>query len=211
MIPQFQAALELQSFLKERGWSFCIIGGLAVFRWGEFRTTQDVDVTLLTGFGDEEGFIRPLLERFASRKPDAEEFALRNRVLLLTASNDVGVDVSLGALPFEEQLVARASAFAFEPGVSLITCSAEDLVVLKAFAGRGQDWRDVEGVLVRQEPRLDWKYIREWLPQLCELKEAPEIVDQLEAMRVKLDKERRDAPKALRDLRRPKPRRGSNK
>jgi len=44
----------------------------------------------------------------------------------------------------------RASAFEFEPGVLVRTCSAEDLVVLKVFAGRPQDWIDVEGTIVRQ-------------------------------------------------------------
>ncbi len=33
--PLFQAGLEFQNTFKERKWSFCFIGGLAVIRWGE--------------------------------------------------------------------------------------------------------------------------------------------------------------------------------
>lgn len=55
----------------------------------------------------------------------------------------------------------RASYFAYPPGIPLRTCSAEDLIVLKAFAGRGQDWVDVERIIVRQTGKLDWAYIRE--------------------------------------------------
>src|SRR2546422_11430062 len=44
--------------------------------WSEARLTRDVDMTLLTGFGNEEQFIRPLLERYPGRVPDAAEFAL---------------------------------------------------------------------------------------------------------------------------------------
>ena len=51
MIDLFQVALELQAFLLSRTWRFCFIGGLALQRWGEPRVTQDVDCTLLTGFG----------------------------------------------------------------------------------------------------------------------------------------------------------------
>ena len=53
----------------------------------------------------------------------------------------VGIDVALGALPFEESVVARANRFAFPGDVALRTCSAEDLVVLKAFAALKDDPR----------------------------------------------------------------------
>lgn len=43
------AAGELQRFCERQGWRFCLIGGVAVQRWGEPRFTQDVDLTLLTG------------------------------------------------------------------------------------------------------------------------------------------------------------------
>jgi len=183
MNPIFEAALEVQQFIQQRRWRFCIIGGLALQRWGEPRGTVDVDLTLLTGFGTEEAFVGQLLSHFRPRRPDAAEFALRARVLLLHAANGVGVDIALAGSHFEEQVVSRATPFLFAPGVSLITCSAEDLVVLKAFAGRGQDWVDVEGILVRQGESLDWGYIVRQLRPLCELKDDPEILPRLEKLR----------------------------
>lgn len=53
----------------------------------------------------------------------------------------------------------------------LHTCSAEDLVVLKAFAARPQDWLDVEGVIVRQGPALDRRVVVDELQDLLLLKE----------------------------------------
>jgi len=50
------AAGEIQQFCQQRDWRFCFIGGVAVQRWGQPRLTQDVDLTLLTGFGGEEKF-----------------------------------------------------------------------------------------------------------------------------------------------------------
>ena len=66
--------------MKKQKWRFCIIGSLAVYRWGEMRTTLDVDLTLFTGFGEEEKFADALITKFPVRKPDAREIALRQRV-----------------------------------------------------------------------------------------------------------------------------------
>ncbi|MDE0041441.1 MAG: hypothetical protein OXT74_05360 [Candidatus Poribacteria bacterium] len=177
MNPLFQAGLEFQQFIQEKKWRFCFIGGLAVIRWGEVRVTQDVDLSLLSGFGNEDTFVHSLLSQFKSRISDAEEFALKSRVLLLSASNGVAVDISLAGLPFEEEMIERATPFSYAPDCSLITCSAEDLVVLKAFANRRRDWLDIEGILVRQASGLEFEYITDRLTPLCELKDAPEIIE----------------------------------
>jgi hypothetical protein len=171
MNPLHEAAAEIQASFAERSWSFCFIGGLAVQRWGEPRTTQDVDATLLTGFGNEEIFVDALLSVFRGRLADSRDFALRRRVLLLFASNGVAVDVALGAMPFEEAAVSRATPHRVANGVELLTCSAEDLVVFKAFAGRDRDWADIGGILDRQAGRLDEALIFRELRPLLELKE----------------------------------------
>jgi hypothetical protein len=177
------AAAEIQAFCERQAWRFCFIGGLALQRWGEPRETVDVDLTVITGFGDETSFIDPLLENFESRIAHAAQFARERRVLLLRSRHGVGLDIALGALPFEERMVERSSKFKFPPNVELRTCSAEDLVVLKAFAARAQDWIDVERTIVRQTGKLDWQYIFDQLGPLAELKEAPQILDQLEQRR----------------------------
>ena len=179
MSPILQAALELQAFCRARGWRFCFIGGIVLPRWGEPRTTADADLTLLTGFGGEEAFVDALLASFRPRTDDARKLALTRRVVLIEASNTVPLDLSLGALPFEERVVARSSDFEAAKGVTLRTCSAEDLVVLKAFAGRELDWADVRGVALRQAGRLDQALIFRELEPLLELKGAPDSAARL--------------------------------
>lgn len=175
------AAKEVGDFFGERGWSYCVIGGLAVQRWGEPRTTLDADLTLLAGWGEEERFARAILWRFASRIPDGLTFAVERRVLLLRSSGGKDVDVSLGALPFEAQMVQRAVPVEFAPGCTLPCCTAEDLFVMKAFAARPRDWLDAEGVLQRQAG-LDSGYILGHLRELCDLKGDPEIFRRAEAL-----------------------------
>ena len=185
----FEAALEAQQFIQQRDWQFCVIGGLAVIRWGRPRTTADVDISLLSGFGAEETYVDALLDRFPKRVPNARQFALESRVVLVEASNGVPLDITLAGVPYEEEVISRASTFGYATGVSLITASAEDLVILKSFAGRPQDWIDVEGILERQRGTLDWQTIMRALPPLCQIKDSPQNVAQLEALRKKIEAE----------------------
>jgi Nucleotidyltransferase of unknown function (DUF6036) len=183
MIELLEAARDVQDFCGQKGWRFCFIGGVAVLRWGETRVTLDVDLNVLTGFGGEDEVIDALLARFAPRLPGAREFAQRNRVLLLNTANAIGIDVSLAALPFEEKVIQRASAFRYNSGVELSTCSAEDLIVMKLFASRPGDIRDVEGVAIRNRGHLDWGYVEEQLRPLADLKCEPEILRAMERLR----------------------------
>ncbi len=124
-----------------------------------------------------------LLANYAARLPDARAFSLRNRILLLSTPSNTEIDVSLGALPFEEMLINRATSFTFAPGAELRTCSAEDLVVMKLFASRPLDIRDAEGVAIRNRGRLDWRYIEEQLRPLAEVKQEPEILKTMGRLR----------------------------
>jgi hypothetical protein len=137
-----EAAVEVERVVRTARFPFCFIGGVAVQRWGQPRMTADIDLTVITGFGTEDRYVDVLLASLRGRVADARSFALR-RTLLLVASNGVHIDVSLGAMPFEERSVKRASLFKISDSDSITTCSAEDLVVYKAFAGRDKDWGDI--------------------------------------------------------------------
>ena len=178
-----EEAAALQVLLEGQGWDFCFIGGLAIQRWSEPRLTKDMDLTLITGFGDEEPFVDFLLAHYTPRRTDAREFALTYRVLLLQTASGIGIDIALAGLPFEETAVRRSIPVEYAPGIRLRTCSAEDLIVMKAFADRPQDRIDLRGILVRQGTgNLDWKHIWDHLTPLVEVKESPEILSHLKGL-----------------------------
>jgi hypothetical protein len=181
MNPIFRAAADVQRFCDSQGWRFCFIGALAVIRWGEPRLTQDVDLTILTGFGSEERYIDALLHRFTPRRDDARRFALQYRVALLE-TDGIPVDVALGAMPFEEHAVDRATSWALPEGAAIHTCSAEDLIVFKAFAARDKDWLDVQGIVLRQGARLDTGLILAELAPLLDLKGTAADMARLEGL-----------------------------
>lgn len=177
------AAGEIQQVLSRGGWRFCIIGGLALQRWGEQRYTRDVDLTLLCEYGEEIAVAERLASLIEPRIPQAVEFSAESRVFLARAADGTPVDIAFGAIDFEIRCVERASAFDFGAGVRVTTCSAEDLIVMKAFAGRSQDWPDIESVILRRGPRLDWPLIERELEPLVALKEPRGTLERLAKLR----------------------------
>jgi hypothetical protein len=171
----FEAAVEIEAICRAAKFRFCFIGGLAVQRWGQPRMTADVDLTVVTGFGGEAPYVDALLAALRPRIEDAREFALRHRTLLVAANNGIHADVALGAMPFEERAVDRASPFVLPNGDGVTTCSAEDLIVHKAFAARDKDWLDIEGIVTRQRDKLDRSLIYDELLPLLELRDDPTI------------------------------------
>jgi hypothetical protein len=179
----FQAALSFQIFIQSKGWSFCFIGGIALQRWGEPRLTLDIDVSLLTDFKDDAYYIDQILQHFTPRLTDARTFALDHRVLLVKTIDEIAIDVSLAGIPYERDIIRRSSLYEFDKNLSLLTCGAEDLIVMKAFADRDKDWGDAAGIVMRQGDRLDWGLIWKNLKPLCEVKENPDILKYLEKIR----------------------------
>jgi len=182
MNPLFLAAREVFEALQKLKVPACLIGGLALQRWGEPRLTLDIDLTLSIDLETEEQVVDGLLKSFKPRISDAKNFALTRRALLLEAPNGIGVDLALGITSFEAKTVERSSPYEFAPGFVFPTCSAEDLIVHKCFAGRGRDLADAETVIVRHLKKLDLEYIRYWLSQLERAIENPEIPARFEIL-----------------------------
>jgi Nucleotidyl transferase AbiEii toxin, Type IV TA system len=169
------AAQEVCEWLDEKAFRSCVIGGLAVQRWGEPRFTRDVDLTVMAEIGSEQAIADACLARFSARLDGARDFALRYRVVLVRASNGVDLDLALGASSFEIGSLARATPHEFARGCVLRTCSAEDLIVHKSVAGRPQDVADIRGIVNRQRARLDLPFVRRWLATFAELKDDPDL------------------------------------
>lgn len=176
------SSIELQRYLDGEEYEFCFIGGIAYQRWGEPRVTEDLDLTLMTEFGRETPVIKAILDRFQARVPNPVQFALQSRVLLLKDAMGSNIDLALGGMPFEGRVIDRATKWGTPNTGKIRTCSAEDLVVLKAFASRPQDWIDVEKVIIRQGNKLDRDLILKELDPLVQLKEEPEILEDLQKL-----------------------------
>lgn len=165
----FQTAAEIAEFLEERRVNYVILGGLAVQYWGEPRTTHDVDIAVMVPQEQLEQFLQEVLQRFRPRLPDALDFALRHRVLLVETPSGVPVDISLGIPGYEEEVLRRSVRATLPDLRSLRFISAEDLIIHKCVAGRARDQEDIERILIRQKLQLDSDYIRRWLQDFLPL------------------------------------------
>lgn len=177
------AAVEVQQFFDAQGWRSCVIGGLAVARWGKPRATQHVDFSLFVNLGAEGQVADAILRRFEPRIADAREFAVAHRVLLVRAANGVPIDIVFAAFPFESELLDRRTPFELSRGTAIMTPAVEDLIILKAFAGRARDWVDVEGILVRQAGRIAWHEVESRLGALLDLEGSHAALDRLRQLR----------------------------
>jgi hypothetical protein len=162
---------------KARG---LVIGGLAVALLGRPRVTRDVDALILLAEKLWPAFIEAGSKfGFVPRQTDTLAFAHEARVLLLRHQpSGIDVDVALGSLPFEEEVVARAT-LARVAGVSVPLPTPEDLVIMKAIAHRERDLLDIEG-LVAAHPNLDVRRIRRWVQTFADTLEMPELYEDLE-------------------------------
>jgi hypothetical protein len=55
-----EAAREVDSFCRRKGWRHCIIGGMALMRWGEQRMTKDVDLIPLAEMKEQPELVEQL-------------------------------------------------------------------------------------------------------------------------------------------------------
>jgi len=175
-----RAAAEIARFLEDQGIPYFIIGGLALQHWGEPRLTRDVDITVLVASEELEAFVDATLSRFGPRIPDAREFALRHRVLLVRARNGVPIDISLGIPGYEEEAFERAMAVDFPEVGKLRLIGPEDLIIHKCVAGRPRDLEDVVGILVRQRLGLDLGLVRRWLTEFREVVDSHDPLELFE-------------------------------
>jgi hypothetical protein len=176
MNPQIKAALAVHEFFAERlALNYAVIGGIALQFWGEPRFTHDLDVTVQDKL-DLPELVRLTTEAFGSRVPNPQKFARDTRMLLLSVAG-VDVDVAVALRGYEDSLFARARSIEVGQGKRLTICSAEDLIIHKALAGRPQDLADIQSVIVRQGKKLDARYIRRWLGEFGRTLDDPEIIE----------------------------------
>ena len=180
MIGLLEEAALLQATLDQSGFRFCFIGGIALQCWGQPRYTQDLDVQLAVEFGSEMDAATRLSGLVELRAPDAVTFAASSRVFLGRTELGTPVDIAFGGTDYEERVLTRAS---MQPEFGIRVCSAEDLVVMKAFAGRDQDWVDVSTILMRQGGRLDWRLIEQELLLLVALRGESKLPHRLVELR----------------------------
>lgn len=182
LAPLISALADLVKWFEAAGVPGVVIGGVAASLLGRPRLTHDVDALVVA----DETRWQELVERgvpfgFHPRLTDALAFAARARVLLMRhVPSGVDVDVTFGALRFEEEAVAHRTVV-MVAGVALPLPTPEDLIIMKAVAHRPRDLSDIEAIF-DAHPGLDVERVRRWVREFARAADMPEIWDDLQRM-----------------------------
>jgi hypothetical protein len=171
--------IALQGLLTRFGDQGVITGGIASGFLGKPRMTVDLDAMFLASFADIPRIIE--LARAEGIEPRAQnvvEFAYKSRVLLMRhTESGANIDISLGVLAFEEEMVERSIVYKVA-SFSVRLPTPEDLIIMKAVAHRPKDLEDIRNIVV-MHPKLDTVRIEQQVKAFAETLELPDLWGQI--------------------------------
>jgi hypothetical protein len=175
LIPLLEPLNALQRLLEQFDNRGVIIGGIAASLLGQPRLTADLDAVILLSTQDLPRLIKiAAIEGITARIVDAEDFARKNRVLLLQHTiSGINIDISLGVLPFESEMVERGQEIVIGE-LHLRLPTPEDLIIMKAVAHRQKDLADIQAIAA-SHPDLDKERVRFWVEQFGEALDLPDL------------------------------------
>lgn len=152
-----------------------IIGGIAASLLGKPRFTKDLDAVILLSTQEIDQLIENAdREGIIPRIVEPKKFAQKNRVLLLRhKASGVSIDISLGILPFENEMIERGQEINLGD-IRLRLPTPEDLIIMKAVAHRTKDLDDIQAVAI-SHPNLDKERIKYWVEQFGEALDMPDL------------------------------------
>jgi predicted nucleotidyltransferase len=174
------ALSSLSQWLKDENVPYAIIGGVAVSLNAQPRLTADIDAIIWLDLDRANDLVKSAQAHgFVPRINNPIEFVRNARVLLLRhEETQIGIDLSCGVLPFEQELLERAIDFR-DGAIDIKIATPEDLIILKAVAHRTRDLIDIDNLLnVNEDVNLD--RIRYWVRQFADALESPDLVGDLE-------------------------------
>lgn len=177
--PSFSSALsDLVDALTASGVDYALIGGFAVIVHGYDRSTRDVDLVAWNVDDNIEDLVASLDERGFTFRSGGIDEARQIRVLRMAHRTGIPIDISMGLLPFEHEVVERASDVGLGGDLVARIATVEDLVIMKLIASRPRDLDDITRLL-ELHPSQDRARIRRIVKEFAEALDDPEILKNL--------------------------------
>ena len=159
-----------------------IIGGLAVSVWSRERFTRDIDAVTTAANEDLDRLLSVAVELgLAARLDEPAAFARQSRMILLRdTETGLDVDIAMAGFPFEFDAIDRAATVNLA-GVAIPVAQADDIIIMKAVAGRRIDFADIVEIL-KSNPPLDLTRVRRYLDQFGEAVDDPGLTGRFEEL-----------------------------
>ncbi len=178
-MTEFETSLQnLHNFFSENSVEYVIIGGVAVIIYGEQRSTDDIDVTVLCELEHLDSFHNLMLKKFTPAFEGTLDYFKRNFILPLDdPATELRIDIAAGLTEFDKKVISRRRRKLFGE-VEVYVCSLEDLIIYKLFANREQDIADVKHLIEKHLNSIDKKYLLDTSQKFLQL-EREDILETL--------------------------------
>ncbi len=155
---------------------YAVIGGIAVFAWGQPRTTLDVDFVIALSPANLELIVADFADCGFSVPKDAVK-RLRQGLAVKLKMGPYSADLRASSFTIDRQGIQRAKPIEVA-GTRIRVASKEDLIVYKLAHFDYKDRADIESI-VRRQRRIDLEYITASVKKLAEEAGRPRILDNL--------------------------------
>jgi len=157
-----RALRKLVGILNEARIPYMVIGGYALPAYGRIRTTQDVDIAIVSSFSDIVR-MHDLLKKSGYQPPSAPH---REAAFFLVTDLENRAEFEIWTAPdgvvFDNELLKRRIRIhPFGDDFEVFAIGPEDFIINKlARKSKGvEDEQDAVSVLKRQEGKLDYDYL----------------------------------------------------
>lgn len=154
-------------FFDKENIKYVIVGGLAAIFYGVPRTTMDLDLILHIPEEKIDKFIKFFQKNdFFADKWDLEQsLKEKSHCTIEDKESLLRLDIKGVYTDFDQKTLERRIPFEYK-GKKVYITSAEDTIANKLLFGREQDIKDVEGIFVRQEEKLDMDLLKKRCKEL---------------------------------------------
>ncbi len=136
---------------------YAFTGGIVVGFYGFPRATYDVDVVIEAR--DPSKLVRMLRKVGFELNPDEAKLMMEKGNRFVCYLGPCRVDLWLAKTPREMAELRRARTVRIF-GMRTRLLAPEDVILRKLDSGRGKDFEDALGILVRQKGKLDLSYLK---------------------------------------------------
>ena len=172
---------KIVKFLNKGDYNYIIIGGIAASTIGEPRITADVDVDIVINKEDVPDFLGKAAKAgFDVPVKKCLKSAEQVGAFQISFGN-YHIDFIIASTDLEVQACKRHKSIQLH-GVKAFFPTAEDLILMKIIPGREKDLLDAKGVVIRNEGKLDIRYLESWAMMLSDEAEDMRIWHTLEKL-----------------------------
>jgi len=178
--------------LERLGLTYMVVGSYASGAYGEPRLTQDIDVVVDLQISDVDRLcaVFPPNEYYVSREAAVEAVEQRSQFNVIHQDTANKIDFMIARKdPWGVEQLKRRARVKLLPTQEGFAAQPEDIIIAKLIyyqeGGSEKHLRDITGMFRVSGPRIDRKYIEDWVHQLDMETEWRAVLTRLEQVGLK--------------------------